>query len=195
VAGDSDELAAALLFPLSTKPREKDPQALRARVAEDAVGYQEPVVQARVSSDREEGLHGPCFRIVAAVYHPRDARLDESTRAHRARFEGHVRDRAVEPPAPQALRGGSERDHLGVRRGIVQRLAPIVPTCELEATGGDQDAADRDLPGLSRRVGLGERSAHPPFIYLVVGAHEIRRLDEANPLRAQEDSNFRPLVP
>ena len=66
------------------------------------------MVQPGIGADREERSERARFRIVAPVDDPRDARVDESPGAHRARLERRVECRSVQAPSTEA-RGRSTK--------------------------------------------------------------------------------------
>ena len=89
-------------FPSARSAAKNADSRVGALVREHAAHDLEAVIEPRVAADREERPHRARLRIVAAVDDPRDARVNERPRAHRARLERHVQRRALEPPGTAA---------------------------------------------------------------------------------------------
>ncbi len=193
---DAPSTARDSLLTLRAKLPEESAQAVRAVLGEHAARNRESVVQTRVLADREERRDRAALRVVAAVHDAADAGVDEGAGAHRAGLERDVGDDVLEPPARKLLRGSPDGDHLRMGRRIVQRLALVLTARELVTGSRDEHAADRNLADAGRDVRLRERGAHPRFVARRRSALTASTASiHSNRLRAQEDSNFRPLVP
>src|SRR5690606_27307089 len=116
-------LRGSLLLARSAEAGEEGAETSRALLGQDPALHLEAVVQARVLSDREQGVDGAGLRIPSAIHDAGHARGDQSARAHRARLERRVHGGAFEPPVADARRGAAEREELGVRRRILAPLA------------------------------------------------------------------------
>ena len=88
--------------------------------------------------------------------------------AHGSRVTTSVQP--VEPPAdPSVVRRGADRDHLGVRRRVAERLAHVVPAPSTAPSGPTTSAPTGTSPEASAARGDGERLAHPRGIPRVDG--------------------------
>jgi hypothetical protein len=77
------------------------------------------MVELRGSENLETGAERATFGIIGGINQARDARLDDGTRAHGARFESDVEGGVGEAVIAKSARGFANGDDLGVCGGIV----------------------------------------------------------------------------
>jgi hypothetical protein len=97
----------------------------------DAAAHRVAMVEPRVLADAVERRHRAGLRVVAAVDHPADARVDEGPGAHHAGLQRHVGRHALQAPGAQGRRRGAHRQHLRVGGRVFQGLAEVVRPREL----------------------------------------------------------------
>ena len=73
------------------------------------------MVALRMVEDPCAVCHGPTLGIGSPVIQPPDSRMGDRTGAHRAGLQRHPQVSAFESLLPQRLRGGAQREHLGMR--------------------------------------------------------------------------------
>ncbi len=111
------------------------------------------MVQAFLPQDVKDAARGAGLRVARAVDDSRDAREDDRPRAHRARLERHVEHRVAQPPAAERLRGGTDRDDLGVCGRVPAALSFVVSAGKNLAIVHD-DRSDWHVVVFQRKRGL-----------------------------------------
>src|SRR6185437_9477794 len=106
------------------------------------------VVDSRMLEDGEARVHRASLGIVGAVNEPRDARLQNRARTHRARLDCHVKSGPQQAMIPNRRSGGAQRNHFRMRRGIAIRDR-AVGGARNDAFPEPDNAADRHLPSRS----------------------------------------------
>ncbi len=109
--------------------------------------------------DVEDAARGAGPRVGGAEHETADACMDHRARAHRAGLERHVKRRVEQAVGPERLSGRAQRDHLGVRAGIV-RANRLVPALGDDRPVVHDDGAHRHLPCLLRLPCQIERTPH-----------------------------------
>lgn len=206
-------------FRLRPEQRKESLKSLRALFAEDPVGHFEPMVEPRVTSDSEHRGHGSRFWVGAPVHEPGYTCQNKGPRAHRTRLERDVGRRAREAPVARLLRGRANGYDLGMSRRVGEGFASVSASRKLDPRRIDDDASDGDFSPRGRHIRFRERTGHPCLVTrqgrrtrprrcrlprrnsrdplfrrggLAAGAS---RCVSSHHVRAQEDSNFRHLVP
>src|SRR5208337_437262 len=62
------------------------------------------------------------FGITGAENHPRQPYMDDRSRAHGARLLGYVKRAVGQPPIAEGLLGLRQRQHLGMRGGVLEQF-------------------------------------------------------------------------
>src|SRR6185503_1127441 len=111
-------------------------------------------------------LDRTCFWVFRPVNKPRDASVNQSPGAHRARLDGRINSRADEPIIAD-LRGGlSQRGDFSVSGRVACGDHGVASSPDDFARKHD-DGPDGNLSGVTRGFGFGERFVHELFAGIV----------------------------
>lgn len=194
-----------LLLPFGAQAAEEASQQGGALVGSYAFDDLEPVVESCVFGESVERADGAGLGVEGAEDDAPDACVDERPCAHDAGLEGGEQGGVFEPPVAPEVCGLSQHEHLGVGGRVAVALAPVAGSGEDVPPFVEQDGAYGHVAAVAGFGRLLKRETHGvvPWGGEGVGsvrafggktlgaAHEGILLD----WRAQEDSNFRQLVP
>ena len=121
------------------------------------------MVEARIATQIEYRSGGARFRIRAAVYQARDARVQRGADAHDARLDGHVEDGLRQPVVARRACRRAQRSDLGVSRRVGVDDTGVPGPAEQHAVP-HHDGANGHLPPRPGGAGLAEGLLHPPAI-------------------------------
>ena len=85
------------------------------------------------------------------------------SRAHRAWFQGNVQYTTLKPPILQSLRTKPKRKNLGVGRGVLHLLPPVVRRSQDFSISCD-DTPNGDVAFVQRHPGFGKGKTHEIYI-------------------------------
>ena len=102
--------------------------------------------------------------VVGSPYDPPHLSPGDRPGAHDARLDGDVERTVGQVLAPERRGGGRQRLHLGMRRGVAQRLDQVVPAAH-DPAARDDDRPDGHLLRLEGLARLAECLAHEPFVF------------------------------
>src|SRR5437588_1984072 len=132
--------------------------------AEHARRQLHPVVQRTRVADAEDRLDRARLLVPRAIDQALDPRLDERARAHRARLNRRIDDRARQTVVADLSRGLAQGEDFGVRRRVAVGARAVAGQGEERAVPADDASADGHLAapgGLARRA---YRLAHPALV-------------------------------
>jgi hypothetical protein len=132
---------------------------LAALILKDAAFDHHPVVQEICRADSEMRRDGPGFRVVSAVDESRNPRVQDGSRAHRARFDSRIQGRTRKPVIGHVPRRFSESDYLGVSGRVAQADDGVSPPA-YDRAFKDDDCPYGHLAPKPRREGLRKRLSH-----------------------------------
>lgn len=110
------------------------------------------------------------FRVARSIHQTRHPRLNQSTRAHRTRFQGHVDGDSGEPPDTERCRSFFHRVELSVREGVAIDFPTVVATPYDEAIF-DGDSAYWHFAQTCRFIRKLQRLLHEAHIDVCVVWH------------------------
>jgi hypothetical protein len=143
---------------------EKAPQDFPALFFQHSRCNVHPMVQSIIRKQPIERFHGPCLRILRAVYQASHSGLKERSRTHGARFKGCIKRAVQETVISSFCRPFPNRQHFGMGGGIAKGYRPISAPAD-HFPRVDQNRPDRDFPFFSRPPCFFEGHSHEPFIF------------------------------
>ncbi len=121
------------------------------------------MVDARIVGQAIQGSARTGLGIVRAVHQSREPTLNNGPRAHRAGFEGDIKDAVIKPPGTQNPTGLRQGEPLRMGRGVVKSLPKIVRLRD-HTTFAGHNRSDGNFPDPGRLMGQRQRETHGPFI-------------------------------
>lgn len=116
----------------------------------------------------EQAARRTALGIRAPEDHPPEPRVDDRSRAHRARFLGHVEIAFVQSPVLQHALSLGNREHFRMGGGVLEGLDLVVRPADDSLLPVDDDGADRHFPGGIGSSGLTQGFLHEPLVALEV---------------------------
>src|SRR5689334_15067753 len=104
---------------------------------QQAADYDGVVIEARLEERIRNASARAGFGVARAVNNPRDARVQHRAGAHDARLERHVELTAGETVIAETLRGVTQRNDFGMRRGVVGLYRMVVAAADDLAVSHD----------------------------------------------------------
>ncbi len=104
-------------------------------------------------------VDGTTLRVFCAIVEPANARKGNGGRAHRTRFQRHIKVGAGQPFLAQRLAGHTNGGDLSVSCDVVE-LARAIAGCRDHGTVDHQNRSDRYLTAFAGGAGLVERQLH-----------------------------------
>jgi hypothetical protein len=144
----------------------------RSFVGQNSRNHLHAMVELRVIEHRKTRADGSAFGVVCAIDQALDASLDHGTRAHGARFDGHVHGCVEESVIADFLGCRAKSNHLGMRGGITITDGAIA-RARNDTIADNQDAAHGDLAALSHQPSLFERRFHEDAIRFATCIHDV----------------------
>ena len=127
------------------------------------------VRHAGIAQDVAERSGGTGLRVPGAEDDTINACRENSTRAHRAGFQGDDERAARQAPGTSDATSLTERDDFGVTCGIVVRLAAVPSAADDPAVVVEDDSPDGDISRLAGTVGQEKGLAHCFAVLLIHG--------------------------
>jgi hypothetical protein len=121
------------------------------------------VIQPRIAGEITKGSTKACFGVPGPEDQGFDSTVDQGTRTHGARLQGHVEGATDQSPSPDDVGGLPDREDLGVGQGIAIDLPTIVTSGDEHSTL-DDDGPYGHLAEIRRFVGGFQGHVHPPAI-------------------------------
>jgi hypothetical protein len=141
-------------------------QKLRTLFGEEPAAVGELWAETRIFGEIDDGSAGPRLRVFRGPHHEFEPGLSAESRAHGARFKGHIQGAFLESP----IAGGPARLAQGQQFGVAGRVPEF--HAAVPGTGDDlgianHHGADRDLAALAGSFGLRHRLGHEPMVVVV----------------------------
>ena len=134
-----------------------------AFVFQHALSHFDAMIQKIRVADLEATVNCPGAFVSRAINECFDARLDQSARAHRARFNRRINSDARQAIVAEFTGGFAQRDDFSVGSGIAVGASTVTGDGD-ELVVVDNTSADRHFTAISSLTGRGQRLPHPVFI-------------------------------
>jgi len=141
---------------------------------QNAFTHFDAMIQKICVADAEATVDCACAFVSRAVNQPADARLNQSTGAHRARFDRRENIHARQPVVAELTGGLAQRDDFSVGSGIAVGAGAVTANGD-ELAVVDNTSADGHLAAIFRFAGRSERLPHPVFIVRFRGSFHYFR--------------------